>query len=674
MRKLAIAFLVLAMLGSGLLGTMATAHAESIALFEIDPIIIQPLPIIPIDPALLNQRTITAVPVYRMKGVRPVGDSSLDYFRYTSSETERTYLKANGYIDHGIIGYVSKAYLPGTHALRRWNYGGRLDLLTISTSDYSSTGYVPGGILGYAVPVMLPTAPAGTQNISWFRRFVSYPLSQLYANHFYSTMTYSPYSGYLSGGYQFRLWSSAAVLQKVTVTPFATSLTGTSTVQIKWTATRMDGLVDILYSTDGGTNYSTIASKIANTGQYNWTVPNASSDNCHIMVQWRSVSHFAPAAWSVGAKFTITRNMLFVPFVELQLLPLLEFPPAAPSSLVATAGAATPLIKLTWEDNSPNEDGFLVQRMAEGGTWTDLPATAASVATLDDTTVTSGVLYSYRVKALGAGSAADSAFSDVVQAIYYSPDTPPEDMVPETPTATVEPPTNLVATQMPGANRPVRLTWAASASTVTGYAIERRTATTWEEIARLMAPAVLTYTDTGVADESITDVAYRAIAIGELADSAPTDPVLLTLTPVTTPDPTPTAKVIRLRIGNTGYSVNGTNGMLDAAPTIMNGRTMLPIRAIVEGLGGTIAWDPGERRVTAVLGSNEVAVWIDNPLGRVNSVYMAIDPENSLVMPVIVPPGRTLLPVRFITEKLGCSVGWNEELREVTITYPAVTP
>jgi hypothetical protein len=199
-------------------------------------------------------------------------------------------------------------------------------------------------------------------------------------------------------------------------------------------------------------------------------------------------------------------------------------------------------------------------------------------------------------------------------------------------------------------------------------------ATTWEEIARLMAPAVLTYTDTGVSDESITDVAYRAIAVGELADSAPTDPVLLTLTPVTTPDPTPTAKVIRLRIGNTGYSVNGTNGMLDAAPTIMNGRTMLPIRAIVEGLGGTIAWDPAERRVTAVLGSNEVAVWIDNPLGRVNSVYMAIDPENSLVMPVIVPPGRTLLPVRFITEKLGCSVGWNEELREVTITYPAVTP
>jgi len=114
--------------------------------------------------------------------------------------------------------------------------------------------------------------------------------------------------------------------------------------------------------------------------------------------------------------------------------------------------------------------------------------------------------------------------------------------------------------------------------------------------------------------------------------------------------------------------------MLDAAPTIMNSRTMLPIRAIVEGLGGTIAWDPAERRVTAVLGANEVAVWIDNPLGRVNGVYMAIDPENSLVMPVIVPPGRTLLPVRFITEKLGCDVGWNAELQEVTITYPAVTP
>ena len=673
MRKLLIAFLVFAMFGSVLLSTAATAHAESIALFEIDPVIIQPLPIITIDPALLNQKTLYASPVYRMRIIKPVGSISLDYFRYTSSEDERTYLKTLGYADHGIIGYVSKAWLPNTYALRRWTYAGRLDYLTLSTNSYTSYGYAASGVLGYAMGPVLP-APSGTHNLYRYFRPIPPGLNTVWTNHLFTTNTTSPYSGYMAGGLTFRLWSSAVELQKITVTPFSSALTGTTTAQIKWTRTRSSGFVDILYSTDGGTNYSTIASKVANSGQYAWTVPNVTSDNCHIMVRWTADPTRPASAWGVGAKFTINRNMVFAPFLDFSLVPLLEFPPAAPTALTATAGDATPMIKLTWTDNSPNEDGFLVQRMAEGGTWADLATTAASVTALDDTTVTAGVLYSYQVKALGAGSAADSAFSDAAQAIYYLPDTPPEDMVPETPTATVEPPTNLEATQMPGANRPVRLTWDASASTVLGYAVERRIDTTWEEIGRLDNPATLTYTDTGVADESITEVSYRVFAVGELADSAPTDPETLTLTPVTTPEPTPATKVIRLRIGNTGYSVNGTNGMLDAAPTIMNSRTMLPIRAIVEGLGGTIAWDPGERRVTAVLGANEVAVWIDNPLGRVNSVYMAIDPENSLVMPVIVPPGRTLLPVRFITEKLGCDVDWNEELQEVTITYPAVTP
>jgi titin len=54
----------------------------------------------------------------------------------------------------------------------------------------------------------------------------------------------------------------------------------------------------------------------------------------------------------------------------------------------------------------------------------------------------------------------------------------------------------------------------------------------------------------------------------------------------------------------------------------------------------------------------------------VNGIGTPIDPQNPNVAPIIVPPGRTMLPLRFIAESLGCQVDWNQALQEVTVTYP----
>nr|WP_282432897.1 stalk domain-containing protein [Pelotomaculum propionicicum] len=41
------------------------------------------------------------------------------------------------------------------------------------------------------------------------------------------------------------------------------------------------------------------------------------------------------------------------------------------------------------------------------------------------------------------------------------------------------------------------------------------------------------------------------------------------------------------------------------------------------------------------------------------------------VTPIIVEPGRTMLPLRFIAENLGSKVDWDAGQKEVTVTYPA---
>lgn len=63
----------------------------------------------------------------------------------------------------------------------------------------------------------------------------------------------------------------------------------------------------------------------------------------------------------------------------------------------------------------------------------------------------------------------------------------------------------------------------------------------------------------------------------------------------------------------------------DVSPVIENGRTLVPYRALLEALGGEVSWDPKKMTATAVLGSDEVKVTIDSTIGYVNGVQKTLD-------------------------------------------------
>jgi len=130
----------------------------------------------------------------------------------------------------------------------------------------------------------------------------------------------------------------------------------------------------------------------------------------------------------------------------------------------------------------------------------------------------------------------------------------------------------------------------------------------------------------------------------------------------------PSQTVIILRIGSTIFTVNGVSNTLDSPPVIKNGRTLLPIRAIIESLGGTVGWDSSEKKVTVTLGSTTIELWIGKSIAKVNGVDTPIDSSNSKVVPEIIN-SRTMLPLRFVTENLGCDVQWNGTTKTITITY-----
>jgi len=126
--------------------------------------------------------------------------------------------------------------------------------------------------------------------------------------------------------------------------------------------------------------------------------------------------------------------------------------------------------------------------------------------------------------------------------------------------------------------------------------------------------------------------------------------------------------VLKLQIGNKMMYVNDNPQEIDVPPQIIEGRTLLPIRWVAEPLGASIGWDANEKKVTVSLKDTIIELWIGKNIARVNGVDTPIDPNNPKVVPMIIQ-GRTMLPVRFVAENLGCKVDWDANTKTVTITY-----
>jgi hypothetical protein len=84
--------------------------------------------------------------------------------------------------------------------------------------------------------------------------------------------------------------------------------------------------------------------------------------------------------------------------------------PPAPSNLLAQAISSF-TVNLSWQDNSTNETGFIIERKTgTNGAWGPLATVGANVTSLADNTVAAGATYVYRVRATNA--AGDSANSN----------------------------------------------------------------------------------------------------------------------------------------------------------------------------------------------------------------------------------------------------------------------
>jgi hypothetical protein len=175
------------------------------------------------------------------------------------------------------------------------------------------------------------------------------------------------------------------------------------------------------------------------------------------------------------------------------------------------------------------------------------------------------------------------------------------------------------------------------------------------------SPTAITATSpagTGMVDVTVTTA-------GGTSATSSADQFTFTLA---APPPAPTGQIVmRFYIGKTDYYVNNQVQSMDIAPVIINSRTLLPIRYVATPLGAAVSWDQVAQKVTVALNGTTIELWIGQNTAKVNGVVTPIDPDNPDVTPVIMPPGRTMLPLRFIAGNLGCQVNWDQSQQEVTV-------
>ncbi|MGI5839551.1 MAG: stalk domain-containing protein [bacterium] len=130
----------------------------------------------------------------------------------------------------------------------------------------------------------------------------------------------------------------------------------------------------------------------------------------------------------------------------------------------------------------------------------------------------------------------------------------------------------------------------------------------------------------------------------------------------------PDAQSIILTVGSLDSLVRGQPHTLDASPFIPDatGRTLVPIRFVSEALGTYVEWIEETNQIRITDGTREIFL-------TVGSEQITVDGENAVidVAPVIIPPGRAFVPIRFISEILGAYVDYDEVTQQITILLPA---
>ncbi len=115
------------------------------------------------------------------------------------------------------------------------------------------------------------------------------------------------------------------------------------------------------------------------------------------------------------------------------------------------------------------------------------------------------------------------------------------------------------------------------------------------------------------------------------------------------------SKAVALKVNCSRSLVGGIERTVpDAVPTIVNGRTLVPVRFITEAIGADVAWDDASKSATVTSEGKTIVFTLDK------AEYTSNNEIKQLDQPPMIINNRMMLPLRALSEEIGRKVFWDE--------------
>jgi len=108
--------------------------------------------------------------------------------------------------------------------------------------------------------------------------------------------------------------------------------------------------------------------------------------------------------------------------------------------------------------------------------------------------------------------------------------------------------------------------------------------------------------------------------------------------------------------------VDGKTINCEVPPIVFDDYSVVPARDVFEAMGATVDWNAINQKVTVKYDDTKVEVFINKRAVKVNGV------EKSAPIPAKLINGKTMIPVRFVSEELGFTVNFDSSTDTILIT------
>ncbi|GJM73674.1 hypothetical protein HMSSN036_58900 [Paenibacillus macerans] len=122
----------------------------------------------------------------------------------------------------------------------------------------------------------------------------------------------------------------------------------------------------------------------------------------------------------------------------------------------------------------------------------------------------------------------------------------------------------------------------------------------------------------------------------------------------------PSVKAVMV-VGQKSMTVDGAKQSLEVAPLLKDNTTYVPIKYVLDAFGGTSTWNNAAKKITVKRGTDVLELTVGEKEFFVNGTG-----KQAEVSPIVVH-GRTLVPLRLVSEQLGIGVNWEKKTKSITL-------